>query len=96
MPWGNYRGRPVEYASEILGEELTADQQAIARSIHEPPFMSKVDSGHSLGKSFLAAVLVNYWYDTYPDGVVVTTAPTKEHVETVLWAEVRLLRSQAH
>src|SRR5262249_29682351 len=53
------------------------------------------DSAHSLGKTFLAAVLVNWWYDSFPDGVVITTAPTARDVCDLLWTEVRLLRRNA-
>jgi hypothetical protein len=86
---------PVGYARDILGVILTPQQEEIARAVHEKPYKVKVDSGHNCGKSFIAAVLVNYWYDVFDPGVVITTAPTKRDVEDILWAEVRLLRQRA-
>ncbi|WP_202974201.1 hypothetical protein [Fimbriiglobus ruber] len=52
-------------------------------------------SGHSIGKTFLAAWLVNWWYDTRKPGVAITTAPTKRDVVDLLWTEVRLQRQRA-
>jgi hypothetical protein len=95
-PWAAYRYDPVGYARNVLGiEYVTAAQQKILRSVHEPPYRTKVDSGHKLGKSLTLAVLVNYWYDSFDPGVVISTAPRFEHVVNILWAEVRLLRARA-
>jgi hypothetical protein len=74
---------------------LTADQEAVARAILEPPYRVLVESGHSVGKTFLAAVLVNWWYDHFDPGVVITTAPTERDVVDLLWTEVRLQRQRA-
>lgn len=83
---------PVRFAKEVLDVTLTEDQETIIRKF---PGRIKVNSGHSLGKSFLAAVLAVWWYYTRNPGVVVITAPTKDHVETVLWSEVRMLLNKA-
>jgi hypothetical protein len=85
----------VGYARNILGVELTPAQQEIALAVHQHPYKVKVDSGHNTGKTFIAAVLVNYWYDVFDPGVVITTAPTKRDVEDLLWTEIRLLRRRA-
>lgn len=45
--------------------------------------------------SFVAACAIIWWFYTRNPGVVVTTAPTRAHVETVLWTEVRLLIMRA-
>ena len=87
-----YKDDPVGFCSEVLGIELTDDQKAIIRSL---PGRVKVNSGHSLGKSTVAACAVLWWFYTRNPSVVVTTAPTKHHVETILWAEIRLLALRA-
>jgi hypothetical protein len=86
---------PVDYATHRLHVTLTPQQAEIARSLLEPPFRVKVDSGHNVGKTFLAAVLVNWWFDRFNPGVVITTAPTERDVIDLLWTEVRLLRQRA-
>jgi hypothetical protein len=91
-----FAGRPVEYAEEVLGiTTLTGPQQRILRAIHEPPCRVLVPSGHDLGKTFVAAVLACYWYDSFDPGLVLTTAPTERDVIDLLWTEIRLLRQRA-
>jgi hypothetical protein len=90
-----YPGDPAGYAANVLGVTLTPDQEAIARAVLEPPFKVKVPSGHNVGKTMLAAVLVNWWYDSFDPGVVITTAPTERDVVDLLWAEIRRLRARA-
>lgn len=43
---------------------------------------------HASGKTFVAAVAVLWWVTRFPDGIVVTTAPTWTQVERVLWGEI--------
>lgn len=89
-----YRLDPAGYARDVLGATLTADQEAIARLVVTPPYKVLVKSAHNVGKSYLGAVLVNWWYDTRDPGVCYTTAPTDKQVKDILWKEVRRLRGQ--
>ncbi|OWK45808.1 putative terminase B protein [Fimbriiglobus ruber] len=86
---------PVGYAVDVLGVTPTPDQAAIAPAILQPPYRVLVKSGHNVGKTYLAAWLVNWWYDTRDPGVVITTAPTRRDVADLLWTEVRLQRQRA-
>lgn len=95
QPWRNYPADPVGYARDVLGVTLTPDQQTFLRALLEPPFKVKVESGHNIGKTFLAAVAANWWYDSFDPGVVITTAPTERDVIDLLWTEIRLLRGKA-
>lgn len=52
-----------------------------------------VRASHNVGKSYLAACLVNWWYDSFAPGIVLTTAPTQRQVQDILWKEVRNLRT---
>jgi hypothetical protein len=87
-----YRGRPVEYCKTRLGVELTPAQDEIARLLVQPPYKVLVRAGHNVGKSFLAACMVNWWFDCYDPGVCLTTAPTDRQVKDILWKEVRAVR----
>lgn len=89
---GSYAADPAGYVREVLGQQLWAAQEEIARKLLEPPYKVLVKSGHNIGKSFLAACLTNWWYDTFDPGCVITTAPTYRDVCDILWSEVRLLR----
>jgi hypothetical protein len=55
-----------------------------------------VDSAHSVGKTFVAAVLINWWYDYYIPGCVLTTSPNQKSVKQVLWSQIRLQRHRAN
>ena len=54
-----------------------------------------VKASHSVGKSFLAAGLVNWFFDCFDPGLCITTAPTALQVQDVLWKEVRTQRPLA-
>lgn len=94
-PWAAYAGDPIGYCTNVLGVQLTEDQQEIMLATEQQPFKVHVDSGHSTGKSFLAACIINYRYDSYDPGVVVCTAPTFEYIMDVLWGRVRTVREGA-
>lgn len=90
-----YRPDPVGYCREVLGVTLTPMQEAIARAAAEPPYRVLVPAGHIVGKSFLGACLACWWYDTRPDSVCLTTAPTYRQVVDILWKEIRRVRRKA-
>jgi hypothetical protein len=92
-----YDGRPLEFIREVLGVTLWSKQEEVILACCSHPgvvFKLMVRAGHSVGKSFLAACLVLYWLYAH-QGRVVTTAPTKELVETVLWNSIHQLRAGA-
>ena len=93
--YSRYRNDPVGYGQDVLKISPSPDQERIARAIVEPPCRVFVKSGHNLGKTFLAAWLMNWWYDTRDPGIAVTTAPTERDVVDLLWTEVRLQRQRA-
>src|SRR5262249_24927153 len=86
---------PVGYAEHILKVRLTADQQTILRHLLIPPCWVNVPSGNNTGKSYVSAVAASWWFDSFNPGVVYTTAPRLEHVGTVLWGQLRILRRRA-
>lgn len=95
-PLTQYLRNPVGYARDVLKIAcITPDQERVVLAILEPPYRVLVKSGHNIGKTFLAAWLVNWWFDTRDPGIAVTTAPTQRDVIDLLWTEVRLQRARA-
>ena len=87
-----FRNDPTAYARDVLKVQWWAKQQEIAQALLKPPHRGLVKACHSVGKTHVAAGLVNWWYDTHDPGVVLTTAPTARQVSDVLWKEVRTQR----
>jgi len=93
--YSRYRHDPVGFIRDVLGKTLTPDQIEICNKFTRIGARVKVNSGHSVGKSFLAACLILWWFYTRPESVVITTAPTARDVITILWTEVRILHRRS-
>lgn len=89
-----YRNDPVLYAQELLKVRLSEKQVEVAEAIQSYNRVV-VQSAFGVGKSYVAAVLANWYYDVYSDAIVVTTAPTHRQVKYVLWSHIRELRKTA-
>jgi hypothetical protein len=97
-PHLKYRSNPVEFAHDVLIIPfLSLDQIEILNAAAKPSKSSRVklSTGHSVGKTFVLAILANWWFETRDPGVVITTAPTKRDVVDLLWTEIRLQRERA-
>jgi hypothetical protein len=77
----------VQWAADH-GIHWWSAQREIAASV-ERNKRTAVRAGHGVGKSYTAAGLAAWWTDTHPDGIVVSTAPSKDQVHTILWEEIR-------
>lgn len=89
---GRYAADPCGYARAVLGVRWWAKQEEIARLLLTPPHKVLVKASHGVGKSYLAAGLINWFFDSFYPSACLTTAPTATHVKDVLWREVRLQR----
>lgn len=91
-----YRQRPEIWAYDVLGVTLWSKQIEICHSIVNN-HNTMVAAGHSVGKSFLTAVLICWWIDVHPPGEarVLTTAPTTAQVRGIVWREVQLLHQKS-
>lgn len=89
-----YAKNPLGYFNDVLGVQLTPQMTNAVTAMMNPPQRVLCSSGHSVGKTFLAGCLVNWWYDSHPNGLCLTTAPTDRQVKDLLWKEVRSLRSK--
>lgn len=85
-----YEADPVGWVRDKLGENLWSKQCEIAQSVVENEFTA-VPSCHGAGKSYLASRIALWWIDAHPvgDAFVVTTAPTANQVNKILWREIR-------
>src|SRR5690625_7203608 len=89
-----YVDDPVLWAKEYLGVRLWSKQREIAYSVRDNK-STAVKASHSVGKSFLAAILIAWWIDVHPIGEAFffTTAPSSNQVSVVLGRESRTLLS---
>jgi len=86
-----YASKPVEFAVEILGLKLTADQELILERLMCSAEVN-VQSSHGQGKTLIAAVAVlHHVFCLF--GLAVTTAPTSRQTKELLWGEVRRLHA---
>ena len=86
-----YRLDPEYYALTVLGVKWWEKQIEVAQALldHKRVF---VKASHSVGKSFLAGGLVNWFFDCFSPGICLTTAPNSQQVKDILWKEVRVQR----
>lgn len=86
-----YRDDPILYAREVIGLEVTEDQKKIALSVRDNRYTAAMAS-HSVGKTVIAAILSNWWYDTRDDAIVYITAPTWDQCLGLTFKQVRRFR----
>jgi hypothetical protein len=79
----------------VLRVTLWKKQVLALESLLEAPYRTLVLSGHNVGKTFVAAVAVNWWYDTRDPGIAITTARISRDVQDLVWKEIRLQRARA-
>ena len=79
---------PVRFTRGCLRQDIWPTQAAILRSLATKR-RTAVKACHASGKSFVSAAAVLWWVTRFPDGIVVTTAPTWTQVEKVLWGEIK-------
>jgi len=88
-----YKYDPEGYAKYVVKQTLTPDQLDLAKKIITPPYRVLCRAGHVVGKSFCAAFIVSWLFDTRDDCMIITTAPTLASVRDILWRELRKLRN---
>lgn len=79
---------PVGWCKEVLGVEFWPEQAAILEAIRDNPFVT-ARSCHGIGKSFLAGNASLWFLNSFPNSIVLTTAPTWRQVEKLIWKEIR-------
>lgn len=91
----SYLWDPVAWAEDTFGIILWSKQKEIMRSVAANR-KTAVKSCHSIGKTYLSALLTCWWVCTREDAIVQSTAPTYPQVHGLLWEEVRKLRARAN
>ena len=98
-----YRGRPVAFCEDVLGfhpwgpdDSPTnhGGQQAILNDLWAHRFVV-VASCNNAGKTMLAAHAALTFLHTFPQSIVLSTAPTWHQVEGLLWRRIREAGSRA-
>lgn len=83
-----WRNDPLAFISDCgLGTPFPA-QQRIAHAVRDHRVVL-VASGNMVGKDWIAARLVLWYWITHPPSTVITTAPRLEQLQEILWAELR-------
>lgn len=86
-----YRASPAAYASEVLGVRWWRMQTEVAEALLKHRRVL-VKASHAVGKTHVAAGLINWHFDCFRPGITIATAPTQRQVVDVLWKEVRVQR----
>jgi hypothetical protein len=88
-PWEGQNGERGQLELfEAIGESarLQLAGQPATRIFRAP-------AGHGVGKTYGAAALVNWFFDAFRSSIVMTTAPTSNQVEKLLWKDIKSQRA---
>jgi hypothetical protein len=86
-----FRTDPVRYGREVFGWRPTPDQEAICRMVVEGR-RTCIMASHAVGKTNLAGLLANWWFDCFDESIVYITAPTWEQALGLTFKEVKRFR----
>lgn len=89
QPWRGENGNKGQYELFLDIQDSCAKQLAGGKNV---PNIFRVEAGHGVGKTFGAAVVVNWFFDSFAPSVTTTTAPTGDQVEKLLWKDIKRLR----
>jgi len=82
---------PLYFIEEVLGiNTLTDDQKRIVKSVWMHKYTA-VQASYDVGKTFIAACISLAYLVPNPGTTIITTAPTKDQVENLLWKEISQL-----
>ncbi|MBU5214944.1 DEAD/DEAH box helicase family protein [Heyndrickxia oleronia] len=82
-----YWDDPVAFAEDVLEFSPDEWQRKVLYDLANNPFVS-VRSGQGVGKTGLEAVVVIWYLCCRPSPKVICTAPTRQQLNDVLWAEI--------
>ncbi|WP_418028034.1 terminase B [Paenibacillus sp. JJ1722] len=89
-----YRKSPKTFFKEILNFSPDKWQESVSADIAKHRFVS-VRSGQGVGKTALEAAISLWFLCCFPFPRVVCTAPTRQQLNDVLWAEISKWQSQS-
>lgn len=82
----HYIDNPVDWVEDLIGIQLYDWQKDVMNALVRDRFVT-VRSGHGVGKSCFSSCTALWFLCTHPFCKVICTAPTKEQLYDVLWAE---------
>lgn len=90
-----FQENPFLFIERILGVESLEDyQRRVIQAVWDNDRVA-VSACHDVGKTFLAARLAMTFLNVFPNSKVITTAPTYNQVERILWSELRAAHAKA-
>jgi len=93
--YARYQTDPHGYARDVLKVTLTADQSDILTSLIENRY-TLAQASHSVGKTFIAAVAANWWFDCWPEHICYITAPTWDQAKGLTFKAIKTVRRELH
>ncbi len=86
---------PFLFIEGPLGvESLEGYQRRVIKTIWEND-RTAIRACHDMGKTFLVARIAMTFLNVFPNSKVITTAPTFNQVERILWSELRAAHAKA-
>jgi hypothetical protein len=89
-----YRDDPGGYFADILNSPGDTWQIEVAESVRDYK-RNAVSSGHGIGKTREAAMIIHWFMATRPNPAVVATANTEQQLEKKLWRELKIVNDGA-
>lgn len=90
LGWTPWQGS-AEHPGQV--EVLDAYAAALRAQLERPdaPCQNRIriEAGHTVGKTKLAAGIVNHFFDSFTPSIVYTFAPTYEQIHDLLWKEIK-------
>lgn len=71
-----------------IGESV---RRQLAGDVYAPKIF-RVDSAHGVGKTYIAAGIVNWFFDAFTPSIIISTAPSRDQVELLLWKDIKSQR----
>lgn len=86
---------PYIFINNVLGVDTLEEYQRRVIDTVWANDRTAVSACHDVGKTFLAARLAMTFLNVFPNSKVITTAPTYNQVERILWSELRAAHAKA-
>lgn len=82
-----YKDDPYGYFLDVLGADPEKWQEQVSLSVRDNK-RTAVSSGHGIGKTRFAAMIVHWFISTRPNPAIVCTANTEDQLSKKLWREL--------
>ena len=94
--FSQYRDKPVEFITMVLGETLTSDMITLIDAVHQNQVVV-AKSGNAVGKTFVAARIAVWWLLCFQECQIYTcAAPPEGNLRRLLWGEIGNLIEKNH